>query len=183
MAQLSWSNFLTNQFTKPLGPSLGVNWMWTKRNDHVPKNGCVGFCFLCMSKKGSFEFFLSLHILLFTLVFIFSSTRKNSLKIYYNNTSLPWALAFFYQSTFFASPTAKPVGPCQWIMQAFKSVLWGSRTPWSLWQFFPWCKLKWWLGWVQQPIIDFTGPWDNFMVPGVNNPLLDKHEDIHVNNA
>jgi hypothetical protein len=26
-----------NQFTKPLGPSLGVNRMWTKRNDHAPK--------------------------------------------------------------------------------------------------------------------------------------------------
>jgi hypothetical protein len=27
-----------NQFTKLLGPSLGVNRMWIKRNDHAPKN-------------------------------------------------------------------------------------------------------------------------------------------------
>ena len=25
-------------------------------------------------------------------------------------------------------------------------------------------------GWVQQPITYFTGPWDNSMVHGVNNP-------------
>jgi hypothetical protein len=38
-----WSNFhglieKIHQSTKLLGPSLGVNWMWTKRNDHAPKN-------------------------------------------------------------------------------------------------------------------------------------------------
>ena len=25
----------------PLGPSLGVNQMWTKRNDHAPKSECA----------------------------------------------------------------------------------------------------------------------------------------------
>ena len=29
------------KFTKPLGPSVGVNQIWTKRNDHAPKNECV----------------------------------------------------------------------------------------------------------------------------------------------
>ena len=62
--------------------------------------------------------------------------------INYNNISLPWALAFFYQRTSFASPTAKHVGPCQWIMQTLKYVFWGPWTPWSLCYFFPWCKLK-----------------------------------------
>ena len=37
----------------------------------------------------------------------------------------------------------KPVGPCQWMMHAFKYIFWGSRTPWLLWPSFPWCKLKW----------------------------------------
>jgi hypothetical protein len=34
----------------------------------------------------------------------------------YNHIFLPWALAFFYHTTSFASLTAKPIGPCQWIM-------------------------------------------------------------------
>ena len=41
MFQLPWSDFLKLQFTKRVGPSLGVNQMWTKRNDHAPKNECV----------------------------------------------------------------------------------------------------------------------------------------------
>ena len=28
---------------KALGPSLGVNRMWTKKNDHAPKSECVDF--------------------------------------------------------------------------------------------------------------------------------------------
>ena len=43
MVQLPWSDFLKNQFTKPLGSSLGVNQMWTKRNDHAPKSECADF--------------------------------------------------------------------------------------------------------------------------------------------
>ena len=30
-------NFLKNQFTKPLGSSLGGNQMWTQRDGHAPK--------------------------------------------------------------------------------------------------------------------------------------------------
>ena len=32
------------------------------------------------------------------------------------------------------------------------------------------------LGWVQQPITDFTVPWDDFMVHGVNNPYVYEDE-------
>ena len=49
-----WSNFLENQFTKPLGPSLGADRMWTKRNGHAPKNECV-LSYLNISPNGSFE--------------------------------------------------------------------------------------------------------------------------------
>ena len=35
--QLPWSIFSWKQFTKPLGLSLGVNRMWTKKNDHAQK--------------------------------------------------------------------------------------------------------------------------------------------------
>ena len=39
--------FLKNQYTKPLGPSLGVNQMWVKRNDHAPKSQCVDLFNVC----------------------------------------------------------------------------------------------------------------------------------------
>ena len=39
--------FIDNQFTKPSGPSLGVNRMWTKKNDHAPKNECADFFNTC----------------------------------------------------------------------------------------------------------------------------------------
>ena len=42
--------------------------------------------------------------------------KENSIKLYYKSISLPWAPPFFYHTTSFASFTAKPVGPCQWIM-------------------------------------------------------------------
>jgi hypothetical protein len=41
MVQLDGSTFMVRfskyQFIKSLGPSLGVNWMWTKKNDHAQK--------------------------------------------------------------------------------------------------------------------------------------------------
>ena len=40
----SMVQFLKNQFTEPLGPSLGVNQMWTKRNDRAP---CVDLYYIC----------------------------------------------------------------------------------------------------------------------------------------
>jgi hypothetical protein len=43
MVYISWSEFLKKIFTKPLGPSLGVNRMWTKRNDHAARSGCDDF--------------------------------------------------------------------------------------------------------------------------------------------
>ena len=124
MVQLPWSNFLEIQSTKPSRPSLGVNWMRTKRNDYAPKNECVDLFFNICPKRALKKSLKksSLTILLSSLVFIFSSPKKCSLKIHYHNISLPWALAIFCQSTSFASPTAKPVGPCQW-------------TSWSLWHF------------------------------------------------
>ena len=44
--------------------------------------------------------------------------------------------------------------------------------------FFPLVLIKVVLGWVQQPIVDFTRPWDDFMVHGVNNPLEAKAEQL-----
>ena len=74
MVQLSWSNFLKNQFTKPLGPSLGLSRMWTKRNDHAPKSECVDFFNIC-PKKAVLKKNSSLTILFSSLKFIFSSPK------------------------------------------------------------------------------------------------------------
>jgi hypothetical protein len=51
----SWSNFhglisYKNQFIKSLGPSLGVNQMWTKRSDHTPRSECVNLKNKCPKK-------------------------------------------------------------------------------------------------------------------------------------
>jgi hypothetical protein len=52
-----WSNFhgpifSKNQFTQPLGHSLGVNQMLTKRNDHAPKVDVL--IYLIYVQKGQF---------------------------------------------------------------------------------------------------------------------------------
>ena len=41
----------------------------------------------------------------------------------------------------------------------------------SLWHFFPLVETEVVPGWTQQPITDFTWPWDDFMVHDVNSPL------------
>jgi hypothetical protein len=74
---LPWSNSLKTQFTKALGPSLGVNQMWTKRNGHAPRSECVDFLNICpkkADKKNKFDHSLSF------LVFIFSSPKKHFIK-------------------------------------------------------------------------------------------------------
>ena len=98
----SWSDFmvwiLKNPFTKPLGPSLGVNQMWTKRNDHAPK-----------SKKGQLKKFQvwPLSCLLFT----FSFFQKFHWEFNIISFFVMGPCLFLWEHLF-ASPTAKPVGPC-----------------------------------------------------------------------
>ena len=70
-------SFQKKQFTKSLGPSLGVNWIWTKRDGHAPKSECVDF-FYKKNKKPKND---SSTILLSSLVFIFSSSEKKIIKI------------------------------------------------------------------------------------------------------
>jgi hypothetical protein len=48
---ISWEKL----FHKVVGPSLGVNKIWIKRNDHTSKSECVGFILKYMFKKGNFE--------------------------------------------------------------------------------------------------------------------------------
>jgi hypothetical protein len=52
-----WSDFMVRLHKKivlrALGPSLGVNRMWTKNNIHAPKSGGADF-FQYMPEKGNF---------------------------------------------------------------------------------------------------------------------------------
>ena len=118
-----------------------------------------------MSKKGSLGGGgrdSSLTILLSSLVFVFIS-----LKFYYKNISLSWTHVLLYYSTSFASPITKPVGPCYWIMKAF-----GTLNYMVSMTLFPCCKPKCNRDEFNNnnQFTDFPGPWDNFMVHGVNNP-------------
>jgi len=145
--------FLRNQFTKPLGPSLGVNWMWTKRSNHASKNECAKFCNIC-PKRAILK--KNIQIWPFSCLQNLFLQKKNYKFIkttFFCHGPLP---TFLYQCTFFASPTANHVGPCQWIIHGLKYVFWGPWNPWSLWHFFPQCKLMW--------------SYDEFMVHGVNIP-------------
>ena len=45
---------LKKSVLKALGPSLGVNRMWTKKNDHASKSECADF-FLIRAQKGQFK--------------------------------------------------------------------------------------------------------------------------------
>ena len=62
-----------------LGPSLGVNRMWTKKNDHASKNECVDF-FQYMSKKDIFKEISSLLIFLSSLMLYLSSLLVKCVK-------------------------------------------------------------------------------------------------------
>ena len=55
MVRLHGLFFLKNQLTKYLDLSLGVDWMWTKRDDHAPKSERVDLKFTYMFQKGSLE--------------------------------------------------------------------------------------------------------------------------------
>jgi len=82
--------------------------MWTKRNDHAPKNECALFI---TAQKGVFERkkTSSLTILLFSSSLPHKENLKNN---NYNNISLPWALAFSTKAPLIASPIAKSIGLC-----------------------------------------------------------------------
>ena len=118
-----------NLFTKPLGPSLGVNQMWTRRSDHAPKDECVDFFLKKYAQK--MQFWKKIKTIKFDLSLVFSCLHLlfPKTKIHLKCRITTWALFFFSYSTSFTSPTAKPVGPCQWILMY---VFWGPHTPWSL---------------------------------------------------
>ena len=112
MVQLPWSDLLkTNQFTKPLGPSLDVNRMWTKRNDHAPKSECANLNFYFnIYQKGHFWEeekktqgwpFSCLRPLFLKKEKEKKKKKKFSFKIYYNNISFIMSSCLFLPNHFF----------------------------------------------------------------------------------
>ena len=63
-----------NQFTKPLGPSLGVNRMWTKRCDHAPK---TLLCLIYVQKREKLQVW---SIFVFSCLHFFSSLKQIKIK-------------------------------------------------------------------------------------------------------
>ena len=126
-----------------------------------------------MPKKGSFERKKKFN-LDHSLVFIFSSPIKlfckKSLKNYDNNISLPWGL--FVLEHIFCHSHHKTC----WTMLVdnvdLNICLLGTSNFMVTLIFFSLVYTKVVPRRVPQPITTFTGPWDNFMVHGVNNPLV-----------
>ena len=81
-----WSDLKKKQCAKPLGPSLGVNRMWTKWNyDHAPKSECVDFFFnICPKRAVLRQIFKFDHSLVFSCRHLLFSKRNQSIYYYYN---------------------------------------------------------------------------------------------------
>jgi hypothetical protein len=164
---------LEDRFTKLLSPSLGVNRMWIKRNDCAPKKWNLLNFFQYMSEKGIFW-------RIKTQVWSFSRPILSFLHLLFPHTKFIKTISqqhilamgpcpFFYPSTSFVSPTTNMLDRVNWLMHAFKYGFGGPRTPWSL-SHLKKKKSLVDLERVEQPITDFTRSWDDFKVPGVNNP-------------
>ena len=140
---------------------------------HQKRNALVLF-YICPKRVVLKTKNQSWTILLSSLLVIFSSPKNNSLKFYHHNISLSWALAFFLlEHFFFAPPIAKPIWTMLVDNVGLKIRLLGTSNSMVCHYdiFFPWCKPMWSEDECQQPITYFIGPWDDFMVHGVNNPL------------
>ena len=107
MVQLPWYDFLKRRFTKPLHHSVGVNQMWTKRNDHAPKSEYT-FNFNVCPKRAVLKNW-SLTILLSCLLFIFSSPKKHHWIFIITIFLCHGPLSFFTTTPFWTVPLEKPL--------------------------------------------------------------------------
>ena len=108
-----WSNFhglvsLKNILQSPLGPLVGVNGMWIKRNNHASRKKCAIFFYKKYVKSVQFKKYFKLTFLLSSLVFIFSSPKKLSQQ--YVSAMGP---CFFILQHLFCLSHHKNVGACQ----------------------------------------------------------------------
>ena len=165
-----WSDFLQNKKYKAFAPLLMCKphvgqeeWPRTqkRRNALIFSNICPKGALLKLQKESS------LTILLSSLVFIFSSPEEISSKFYVNNI-LPWAPAFFSMRAPLL-PLA-PQNPLDHASEQYSLLETTNSMVTLTFLSLVWTEVV--QGQVQQPITCFTRPWDNFMVHGVNNPLV-----------
>ena len=165
---ISWKK----QITMSLGPSVGVNQMWTKRNDYAPKNECVDF-FNTYPKMVVLTF-LSLTILL-------SSSSLHISKFPYIMTRIIshhilWQYSFFMGPFLFQPKHLFCLSQCKtrWTMSmdnvSLKICLLRTLNSLVTLTFFSLVWTEMVMGQVQQPITFSTRPWDDFMVHDVNKP-------------
>jgi hypothetical protein len=138
------------KFLKPLGPSLGVNWMWTKRSDHARKSECV--CFNTKQgcpKRTIFYLIFSPLCLPFPLLPPFSPLIATTFCIKRNDSNIlngniyamvPW---FLQQENLFCLSYHK----IRWTMIVdnigLKRGIWGTSSFMVTLTFFSWFELKW----------------------------------------
>ena len=119
-----------------MAPTLGVNPMWTERNDHAPKSECADFFSICPKRTV-------VKILKFDHSLVFSCLHFSSLL---KNISLIIIITLFLYHGLLLFSTKAPLLPLPpqtcWIMivdnVGLKICFWGPWTPWSLLTFFPW---------------------------------------------
>ena len=86
-----------NNLQSLLDPALGVNRMWTKRNDHAPKSEYIKFLYICPKRTICFSNIEFDHSLVLScLVFTSKKIHKKLIKFYYNNFSMPRAPTLLY---------------------------------------------------------------------------------------
>jgi hypothetical protein len=173
-----WSNFhspislfkrkeKTKQYTKPLGPSLGVNQNVDQEEWPCTKKWITCF-FKIYVKKGQFWNLKSMAIILSALVFVNPQPKKLSLK----NTLQQY---FSAMNPCIRSPLLPLPLQNHWTMsmdnEAFNYVFWRPRTPRSLYYQLSFGVNKGgsWDEFNNQLHI-FTWPWDDYIIHGVNNP-------------
>ena len=127
--QLLWSNILTNQCIKSSGLSLGVNQMWTKRNDHAPENRmCWFFNFNIHPKGGNFEEWNQVWSFFCLLVSSSSLLPQKKHFHYCNDISLSWVSCLFLPEHLFCLSHCK----ARWTMSVdnvgLHFVFWGPQT-------------------------------------------------------
>ena len=107
--------FLTKINYKAFGPLT-----WCKPHVDQEEWPCIKkwmcWFFLIYAQKGRYWINSNITVILSSLSSLLFTSQKKPLKCYYNNVSLPWALAISYHNTSFTSPTTKPIGLCHWIM-------------------------------------------------------------------
>ena len=132
--------FLQFSSTKPLGPLLGVNRMWTKRNDHAPKNECAHYFNIICAKRAILKKIKFDH----SLVFIFSSPQKSFLIVYIINIiSFAMGTCLFQLEHLFCLSHHKTCWSMSVDTISLKICLLETLNFMITLTFFPWCKPKW----------------------------------------